>query len=233
MIFRQSTKEQIKQRMNSRPPLPDHYVSARLVIAQAKASLAFDNKALSTASRTERTANELVQAIKQAETKDLNRDEALPGCGPGQSYWRMKRMVEKSNIAELAKEAPKGALLHCHFDAMLPPAVLLGFARGTKNLFLKVDMPLDNATAFKRRPRLKFATLRHSAASLLEHADVFSEKYLPGSWMQYSIFLERFPGGRGAAEEWIASKIVFPADASEKRSSTVDRYLSFSSRGWC
>ena len=203
------------------------YESARSAVTRAEDSLAFDREASITSTPVERSANKVVQELKRKEAEKLCKGgEHDSGRELGQEYSHAKKEIDNSIIAELAREAPKGALLHCHFDGMLSPSLLLEFARGASCLHIKVAVPLDHPAAFQDQPFIEFTTLCHGKALLHDRTDCFLREYTPFSWMRYSTFLERFPDGPRAAERWIASKISFNVERSGKWIPTVDRCLS-------
>lgn len=133
--------------------------------------------------------------------------------------------VAGSALLALARAAPKGGLLHCHFDAILPPALLLADARRRPNLCVRVDRalarPEDLADALPAFQVLSAARLREAEAG--GGASCFdAERYEPGAWMPYASFVEAFPGGPEAAERWVARKVVLGEEHAYAQLQTVD-----------
>ncbi len=119
---------------------------------------------------------------------------------PADQFRRFKHFIDNS---EVAKRAPKGALLHCHSDAMLPPSELISIAQGMKKEknYIKTDAPLTDA-GFLKHALPTFQVLPKVEAERYKNTDNFGSIYVLGEWMLLSIFRLLFPGGVVEAGEW-------------------------------
>ncbi|THV84940.1 Metallo-dependent hydrolase [Aureobasidium pullulans] len=207
-------------------PSKDHLTSteafskARDALVRAERDLSF----VATAKPTdlEEKASRIVEKIKTWEETNVH---MILNDGSGfeaaHKYLHGIDTIQKSAVLEIAKKAPKGALLHCHLEAMLRPhESLLIDARNQKNLYIETDAPLVSKGFFDHAlPR--FQLLAEDSEPTIG-TNTFSKSYIPGSLMKYSLFLEQFPGGMQRAEDWIASKIVLHAKDAYHAEQTVD-----------
>jgi adenosine deaminase CECR1 len=168
-------------------------------------------------------ASKIVDRIKSEEERELHRIHADgTGFEAGHKYLHgVDSHVGNSKLLMMAQQAPKGCLLHCHFDAMLPPDDMLRDAREFENLHISSDVPLTSKGFFDHAlPLLR--TVADNKTELSETADLFSKSYIPGSFMKYSQFLSAFPGGAERAEQWIKKRIVLTSDNAYHPEQTVN-----------
>ncbi len=98
------------------------------------------------ASAAENGANEIVKGLLELESDTLyyvNRN--CSDHEPAHQFSRSKHLIDNSKIFEVAKLAPKGALLYYQFDAMLPPSELIFVAPGITNMYVRTDAALTDA----------------------------------------------------------------------------------------
>ena len=196
------------------------YSKARNALVKAERNLGFTATAQPT--DLEEKASLIVEAIKTWEETNMHmiHDDGS-GFEAAHKYLHGIETIQKSAVLEIAKRAPKGALLHCHLEAMLRPhESLLIDARNQKNLYIQTDAPLVSK-GFFAHALPSFQLLAEDPAPIAT-ANTFSKSYIPGSLMKYSSFLEQVPGGAQKAEDWIASKIVLHAKDAYHAEQTVD-----------
>ncbi|KAF3917774.1 hypothetical protein ABW20_dc0102819 [Dactylellina cionopaga] len=98
-------------------------------------------------------AAKIVREIREIEkTKVWSKaPESEEEVYPGMSFTLAKERMEKTLLWKVVKHMPKGALLHCHFDAMCDMRWMCETAIETPNLLISVPQPLlssqDYATA--------------------------------------------------------------------------------------
>jgi len=196
------------------------FAEARKELVKAERDFGFLGSAQP--SELESAAGAVIEKLKQWEETNMH---IMHGDGSGfeagHKYLHGLDVIQTSTILELAKKAPKGALLHCHLEAMLAPKdSLLIDARKQPNLYIKSDVPLISKGFFEHAlPQFEVLDINYVPE---ETIDVFSKSYIPGKLMKYSNFLRQFPGGAQRAEDWISSKIVLNAKDAYHAEQTVN-----------
>lgn len=196
------------------------YASAREALIQAEQTMSFVGN--EDPSQLEQTASLIVQKLKNWE--EVNTHSIHPngtGFELGHKFLHGLATISKSRILEIAKRAPKGALLHCHLEAMLRPSEsLLIDAREEENMYICVDAPLTSKGFFEHA--LPAFDVLPEYVPLTDTTNVYSRSYIPGSYMKYSCFLQQFPGGPQKGEEWVESKMMLHAEDTYHPEQTVD-----------
>lgn len=198
------------------------YFGFRASLIGAEQKLGYEGKAQRTSLEAE--AEKIVQSIKSWEERNhhgVQNDGS--GCEAGHRFLHARGAIEKSQLYEISRRAPKGTLLHCHFDSILPPRTLLDDARKQSRLHIKCDAPLISEGFFASALPL-FCVLPEDRP-FTEMANIFNRSYVSGSWMKYSEFLKLFPGGPERAEGWIAKRMVLQAEDTYNPRQTVDGYV--------
>ena len=209
------------------------YAKSREALLEAEHEVAFDYAASKSALDTERKANEIVKSLLELESDTLYgvHHNGL-GNELAHQFRRSKHLIDNSKILEIAKRAPKGALFHCHFDAMLPPSELISIATGMANMHIRTDAPLTHAGFYEHALRT-FQVLSKEKAGIYAKSDIFSQTYVSGDWMLFSRFRKSFPGGAVKADEWVSNKIVLDIEDIYHTSQTVNGQVSFFPRHFC
>lgn len=200
----------------------EEYFRTRESFVNAERALGYESKV--NKSELEARAQEIVQKLKKWE--EYNHHGVRidgSGCEAGHRFLHGLDAIENSKLFEIAQRAPKGSLLHCHFDCILPPRTLLDDARQQDRLHVKTDCPLTTA-GFFASALPQFCVLPQ-AEDLSETKNLFSKAYVAGSWMKYSEFLRLFPGGPDRAEAWLTKQMVLTSDDAYHPRQTVDGYF--------
>ncbi|GME65583.1 putative adenosine deaminase [Neofusicoccum parvum] len=211
------------------PPVGTRYATKEAYLAARGALIAADRAqhpttTASPSSALESRANAVVASLKQREISTTNTATIPLGFEPGHKFLHgIPHPIARSSLFAIASRAPKGALLHCHLDAMLPPSLLLEDARRQPNLCIRTDAPLTSA-AFLAAALPTFQVLPEADVRAAEESgvSVFESRYVSGTWMPYARFLVAFPGGAQAAEEWVCGKVVLSAADAYETMQTVD-----------
>lgn len=198
----------------------ESYFQARNQIFEAEASLAFDHRCRVRATPLEQTVDGILMKLRELDQRNVyDAAEARIGHG-GQRHRRFAGdhflsnvdLIGQTALFDVAQHMPKGAHLHIHFNACLPPAVLLGIAKGMDRMFITSDLPLveDKDCENFVRCEIQFSLLsvdREADAP----GDLFSPEYKPRQTMRFDRFLEQFPRHYSAAdaETWLLNKLVF------------------------
>jgi adenosine deaminase CECR1 len=200
----------------------DDYWAARSALIADEGKLSFTAGITSTVA--EHKASALVDALKKHEKLTLYgpNDEAGSLLEHAHQFLPAKGVINTAKLFEIAQKAPKGALLHCHFDAMLPPKdSLLQSARGRAGLCISLSTKTDSSEWMKTAIP-KFVLKPVAYAESLKEQSCFDPSYVPGSLVAYTRFCAEFPGGLEAAEDWIERCIVLQQEDIYAHNQTVD-----------
>ncbi|KAL7813050.1 hypothetical protein V8C26DRAFT_171064 [Trichoderma gracile] len=197
----------------------DEYHKARDALVSAERTYGYESLVQRTP--LESTAEAIIQRLKAWEQKNVYGIQS-DGSGheAGHRFLHGLDLVPDSKLFDVATKAPKGCLLHCHYDCLLPPDTVLADARNQPNLYIRSDVPLISAGLFAHA--LPQFDVFGRAIPLTESTNLFSRAYVGGSWMRYSDFLERFPGGAGKAEAWLYKRMVLQPDDAYHPKQTVN-----------
>ncbi|KAF2466065.1 Metallo-dependent hydrolase [Lindgomyces ingoldianus] len=120
------------------------YAENRQQLLQDEEATSWDLPARQSASEAEIKAGQIIWKLREFERDVLFGNipsEAIPGPKTldmgGQFLTNKSRIEGSSKIFEIAKDVPKGALLHLHFNAELNPGRLLEEARSMPNMFIR------------------------------------------------------------------------------------------------
>lgn len=120
---------------------------------------------------------------------------------PGMMFTLAKQRMEGTRLWQIVKKMPKGALLHCHFEAMIDQDWLFREALNTEGLCIWSNGSLESPQGrddhditfeFRSQPKAAGSSIwtndyrEHSAVSLAEAADSYPEKGREGfiEWLQ-------------------------------------------------
>ncbi|KAJ5261280.1 hypothetical protein N7478_011875 [Penicillium angulare] len=197
------------------------YEEARAALQQQEREISFDFAFKRDQSNLEIQASEVLDRIRIAEHERL---KSTTGLERGQRFYEMLSAIEDSDLLRTAKRSPKGALLHCHFDAMLPPEVMLPMAQKMSNMHIKCTEPLVEAGSFsKALPEMQLLSKKKAMA--MSHINIFDRSYSSNDWMLYSDFRRSFPTGDQGADEWLLSKIELQRSDAHSPQRTVNRCM--------
>ncbi|CZT17177.1 uncharacterized protein RCC_03009 [Ramularia collo-cygni] len=206
---------------------------------------AWDWKARSSASSKETEAGHILIKIREHERNDESlygniAGEAVPKSNTrdmGGRFLVNRERIEKSRLFQIAKEMPKGAHLHLHFNTALPPGQLLMYARNAnvqQTMFIRSNRPLLQPSDFSHvETEIVLSVLPHDWRT--ERGNIFSQHYEPDwasrqprsdCWMNFVDFRNHFPQdlqlqdadpedrireeglGLDLAERWVCEKMI-------------------------
>lgn len=127
---------------------------------------------------------------------------------PGMMFSLAKERMEKSKLWKIVRKMPKGALLHCHFEAMVELEWLIDEMFATKDVYLKSEKSLDTPAAREKVPFTIHVPQneeeRVQVATHLSKASLWSEGYRPDSLVELKETAESFPdGGKAGFIDWM------------------------------
>lgn len=190
---------------------PDDYDRARHAILKLEAKQAFDWNVHFHATELEKEATRIVKAIRAYDTTacykhvtDKNGKTRLPAG----HFLGNINMINESELLKVAREFPKGAHLHCHYNSCLPPSFLIKHARNVETMWIKSSCSLKTDED-KRKAEIQFQVqndprMQHPP---LPVGRLMDEDYPQWAWQLYSEFREDF-GGDEEVEAWLCSKML-------------------------
>lgn len=213
--------KKIKTMADHTTPLTlDAYNAERASVLAAERAEGFDGRARDTASELENKANEIVVAIRQRDA-ELVHGGGLDMLGkvmtPDKHFVGNASNITNTSLFKIAQQMPKGAHLHCHFNSCLPPQFLLRHAKNNAHMYIKSDLALTSEDN-KERAEIQFQMHVIDEEKHLEPSiSLVQESYKSSfhvdnkrkGWYSYDKFLQEYPSGEDAAEEWLASKLLF------------------------
>ncbi|KAK1754197.1 hypothetical protein QBC47DRAFT_302869 [Echria macrotheca] len=196
----------------------EEYFTIRSQILEREASVGFDWSCQHKASDNEYRANAILQTLRHNDNlRVYERAPARQGYG-GQEHRRVcgdhflsnADLIEETDVFKVAQKMPKGAHLHLHFNANLPPDFLLDIAKKMPRMFITSTDPLisDNDYINYKKCEIQFR-IRSEADEL--PGNLFSSEYERGQTMQFSQFIREFPSHymKASVDDWLKSKLVF------------------------
>ncbi|KAL6903186.1 hypothetical protein GGI43DRAFT_401445 [Trichoderma evansii] len=197
----------------------DEYLKARESLVRAEKARGYESLVQRTS--LESAAEEIIQRLKAWEDENIYGVKSDgSGYEAGHRFFHGLDVAPTSKLFEVAVKAPKGCLLHCHYDCLLPPDTVLSDARNQPNLYIKADVPLVSEGLFAYALP-QFDVFSHNIP-LVDSTNMFSKSYIGGSWMRYSDFLAKFPGGAEKAEAWLHKRMVLKPEDAYHPKQTVD-----------
>jgi adenosine deaminase CECR1 len=186
---------------------------------------AWDRQARNNASDAEMMANTIIWRIREDERDNLfgnKASESIPAPTTrdmgGQFLTNRDRIEGQSKVFRIAQEMPKGCHLHLHFNAEIPPPILIEKARDISNMFVRSTLPIVKEKDYAET-EMVFNVMPENTLA----ADIFCPDYKPDwkapgamPWMKWSDFRREYqarwtidatPRDKDA-EDWIRKKMI-------------------------
>lgn len=130
---------------------------------------------------------------------------------PGMMFSLAKGRMEQSKLWKIVNKMPKGALLHCHLDAMVDQHWLFNEVLETEGIHIGASGSLENAED-RETQNIFFRFLKTSPAS---EGSLWSGKAKHGTLVPIEKAAESFPdGGREGFINWLVSRCSINAEES-------------------
>ncbi|KOS22440.1 Adenosine deaminase CECR1 [Escovopsis weberi] len=185
-------------------------------------SLAFDHPCKEKATELETRVDAILKQLRRDDVANVYaRADPRRGHGgqlhprhEGDHFLSNAALIEETEVFKVLRQMPKGAHLHIHFNACLPPDILLGIAKGMDRMFITSDHALlpDAHGGFESYDRceIQFSILSREKEDE-KPGDIFSPEYLARQTMKFTRFLDEFREQRPGVDpdEWLLSKLVF------------------------
>ncbi|KAL7811595.1 Metallo-dependent hydrolase [Trichoderma gracile] len=206
-------------------PSVDDYEEWRNEVVLREEELSFDARCRSRATPQELRVDGIIRKMRRRDDAFFARQPPRKGYR-GQLHARFAGdhflgnvdLINKTALFQIASKMPKGAHLHIHFNACLPPRVLLDIAKGMDRMFITSSLPLvqrAKAEGEDEYENFHKCEIQFSIMSVEKEkedpGDLFSAGYRPRQSMKFSEFLRRFPDVYTAAtaDEWLLHKLMF------------------------
>ncbi|KAM0513565.1 hypothetical protein ACHAPE_007615 [Trichoderma viride] len=207
----------------------DDYNKLRAKVVSQEDELSFDARFRYEANTMEQRVDEIIRKVRQ-EDEDLFSEQAPRKGYHGQQHPRFAGdhflsnvdLIGETGLFKIASMLPKGAHLHNHFNACLPPHVLLDIAKGMGRMFIMSSLPLvckeEGENKFENFDmcEIQFSIKRPDQE---DPGDLFSSSYQAWKTMRFAEFLNRFSAhytradvgtdGRTKAYKWLLHKLTF------------------------
>lgn len=212
------------------------YFDQRDSLQTREAALSYDYSCTIKASRVERRANLVLQAVIKRDNKIVYETAgARTGYGGqqhprffGDHYLSNVHLIEKTWLFEIAHKMPKGAHLHIHFNANLLPNVLVDIAKTMEHMYIMSNVPLmtekGDASGFNSC-KISFSIISPKNVaekrSLKGTQSLFDLDYMPKEPMAFKEFCNKFQRFYNKAhgkdedddtvtvDKWLYNKLVF------------------------
>jgi adenosine deaminase CECR1 len=136
---------------------------------------------------------------------------------PGMMFNLAKDRMEKSKLWQIVRKMPKGALLHCHLEAMGDLNWLIEQAFTTEGICITAGAPLDSATSLLKLPFI----FRHvKSPNTTESQSIWTSSYIPNEPIPINVAAANFPdGGKEGFILWLKSRVTIT------RQESLDQHL--------
>jgi adenosine deaminase CECR1 len=207
----------------------DDYEQLRARVVSQEAELSFDARLRFQANAKEHRVDKIIRNVREKDEKYFAMQTHRKGHH-GQQHPRFAGdhflsnvdLIGRTGLFKIASMLPKGAHLHNHFNACLPPDVLLDIAKRMDRMFIMSSLPLickeEGENKFENFDmcEIQFSIKRPDQE---KPGDLFSSSYQPWHTMKFTEFLNRFSmfytradvgtAGRSKAEKWLLNKLTF------------------------
>ncbi|KAI9722196.1 MAG: hypothetical protein M1828_004879 [Chrysothrix sp. TS-e1954] len=137
---------------------------------------------------------------------------------PGMMFTLAKERMEQTKIWQIVRKMPKGALLHCHLEAMVDFGWLFGTAIAEDGMCISADRPILEA-ADCETAKLRFQYTKPSSTDF--KSSLYSKDYTPDTLVPLMNGAEAFPsdpegngGGIDDFVDWLCSRCTISPDDS-------------------
>lgn len=214
------------------PTSMEDYGELRKEFLSREKALDFDYNCQQRGTPDERLADVIIRRLK---AQDGVYGKAPPRTGyggqphprfAGDHFLSNRELIDQTALFRVARRMPKGGHLHIHFNACLPPQVLLDIAKGIDRMFIMSNLPLisDSGCGNFDRCEIQFQLMSPEKES---PGDVFSVAYQPGQTMKFRDFMERFPGyyDKASIDDWLLDKLMFHEEEAHNHLQTASGYV--------
>ncbi|OCK85550.1 Metallo-dependent hydrolase [Lepidopterella palustris CBS 459.81] len=122
---------------------------------------------------------------------------------PGMMFSLAKDRMEKSKLWQIIRRMPKGALLHCHLEAMVDLDWALEEAFATDGVHITSPVSLSTVAGRLKAP----FSFTYSKAKATDSSSIWTDLYVAETPVPLSVAADSFPEtGRNGFVEWVKSR---------------------------
>ncbi|KAF4548687.1 Adenosine/AMP deaminase-like protein 2 [Elsinoe fawcettii] len=207
-------------------PFIQKYLNGREALIEQEKRQRSDHAFRETLSPMAREASAIVRAIRDEErrtvwTKDLENElaEEQNAIFPGMMFMQARPRMEQTKLWKIVKRCPKGALLHCHFDAMVDFSWALDQLFEYGGFHLSASAPLTEGTPL-RKGAFEFTWRKETQSHT---TSIWDSSYKPDEQIPLNIAAESYPnGGKEGFRSWILSRTTITHDESLAHHGGID-----------
>lgn len=214
----------------------DYFGTYQQIVEQ---DLAFDYENRNKAAARERTVDEVFRQIRDWDAARQSHNTDLEEKRQSQSHAESTAEkllsdtgpTEKSELLKIMAKMPKGAHLHVHFNAHLPPKVLLDIAKGVDPMFITGSLPLISENDFESFDKCDIA-LSISSPKEEKSGSLFETGSQFGHTMKLSAFVDQFPKHYTKVREsiddvdnWLLGKLLSDKTGIDRSLQSPTRYV--------
>ncbi|KAM0707210.1 hypothetical protein Q7P35_006541 [Cladosporium inversicolor] len=136
---------------------------------------------------------------------------------PGMMFSLARDRMESSKLWQIVRKMPKGALLHCHIEAMGDLDWLIAEAFSTEGICIAADAPLDSSTSLQSSPFI----FRHvKSPNAAESRSIWTSSYVANESIPINVAAANYPdGGKEGFIHWLKSRVTIT------RQESLDQHL--------
>ena len=197
-------------------PFVQQYLSGRAALLEQEASKRSDASFRASLSSLAVEACRIVSRIRTHERQTLwsFSAEGDDHVFPDMVHSLAQPLIEKSELWKIVRRLPKGALLHCHMDAMIDIPWLIEQARGVEGRGFWASEPLTNVEALERAEiGFRFGGTQFGKS---ESLTPFNNDYVPTSLVPVTIAASTFLSSEAypSFSAWLLSRMtITPTEA--------------------
>ncbi|VDB96742.1 unnamed protein product [Peniophora sp. CBMAI 1063] len=208
----------------------DAYQAARAELIASDRALRRDNARIATASDAEKRADEKIRALRAKEAQEIWNDESIPNVFPGMGFLVCKDIIDRTELFQIVRKMPKGALLHAHLDACVDKSKLLAFAYEYPQMHIRVARGVTPERMADQLPT--FAPLAISPFTAGSSAGMSAAQgYVGDTWVPVAEARKAFDpalGGPEGFDKWILdTQMVNPGEAYGTHNSIREIWIKF------
>ncbi|KHN95945.1 adenosine deaminase [Metarhizium album ARSEF 1941] len=208
------------------------YAMERKRLLQQEKDLDFTSRCCANATEREQLVDQMFRDFRERDEQMFKSQPPRPGHGgqqhhrfSGDHYLSNVDLIPKTALYHVAKQFPKGAHLHVHFNACLPPSFLLDLAAKMDRMFITGDVALTPANL--QKCQIQFSIKSEEDEKVVSGPKkIFSEDCNGdrGWSMKLSKFLEQSKDHFSGLEpmKWLQTKVEFDEEEAHDLPQTVE-----------